>query len=250
MSANMIASLASPGSITMRDRLIVALDVSSAQDAHALVSGIGDAAGIYKVGLQLFTAQGPNLVREFVSSGRKVFLDLKLHDIPNTVGRAVKSAADLGVSMLTVHASGGSDVLRAAVEAAGPRLAILGVTVLTSFDDADLAEIGVSNPVPCQVVRLAELARRAGCAGMVTSPRETAQVRRSLGEGFAIVNPGVRPAGTSKDDQERTATPAEAIRAGATFIVVGRPITQAKNPARAAQEIVQEMEQAQSSGVR
>lgn len=234
----------------MRERLIVALDVSSAQGAQDLVSGIGDAAGMYKIGLQLFTAQGPKLVREFVSSGRKVFLDLKLHDIPNTVGRAVKSAADLGASMLTVHASAGSDVLRAAVEAAGPRLAILGVTVLTSFDDADLMEIGVPNPVPGQVVRLAELARRAGCSGVVTSPRETAQVRRSLGEGFTVVNPGVRPAGTSKDDQERTATPAEAIRAGATFIVVGRPITQAKNPARAAQEIVQEMEQAQSSGVR
>jgi orotidine-5'-phosphate decarboxylase len=250
MSANMIASVASPGSIMMRERLIVALDVSSAQIAQSLASSIGDAAGVYKVGLQLFTAEGPNLVRELVSSGRKVFLDLKLHDIPNTVGRAVKSAADLGASMLTVHASGGSDVLRAAVEAAGPRLAILGVTVLTSFDDTDLTEIGVSDPVPGQVLHLAELARRAGCAGVVTSPRETAQVRRSLGEGFAIVNPGIRPAGASKDDQERTATPAEAIQAGATYIVVGRPITQAKDPARSAQEIVLEMEQARSSGVR
>jgi orotidine-5'-phosphate decarboxylase len=250
MPANMIANVDSPGSIAMRERLIVALDVSSAQAAQSLVSSIGDAAGVYKVGLQLFTAEGPNLVRELVSSGRKVFLDLKLHDIPNTVGRAVKSAADLGASMLTVHASGGSDALRAAVEAAGSRLAILGVTVLTSFDDSDLAEIGLATSVPGQVLHLAELARRAGCAGVVTSSRETAQVRRSLGEGFAIVNPGIRPAGAGKDDQERTATPAEAIQAGATYIVVGRPITQAKDPARSAQEIVLEMEQARSSGVR
>lgn len=248
MTAKRSADVTSPGSITMRDRLIVALDVSSAPAARALVSSVGDAAGIYKVGLQLFTAEGPSLIRELVGSGLKVFLDLKLHDIPNTVGHAVKSAVDLGVNMLTVHASGGSDVLRAAVQAASQRLAILGVTVLTSFDDQDLAEVGVSRPVPDQVLRLAALARDSGCAGVVTSPRETAQVRRSLGEGLLIVNPGVRPRGTSKDDQERTATPAEAIRAGASHIVVGRPITQAKDPARAAEEIVLEMEQGRVLG--
>jgi orotidine-5'-phosphate decarboxylase len=236
--------------MAMRERLIVALDVSTARAAQELVSSIGDAAGVYKVGLQLFTAEGPNLVRELVSSGRKVFLDLKFHDIPNTVGHAVKSAVDLGASMLTVHASGGSDALNAAVEAAGQRLAILGVTVLTSFSDADLEEIGVSNPLSDQVLRLALLAQRAGCAGVVTSPRETAQVRKSLAGSFMIVNPGVRPAGAGKDDQERTATPAEAIRAGASHIVVGRPITQAKEPASAAQKIVLEMEQAQISGSR
>lgn len=234
----------------MRERLIVALDVSNARAARQLVSSIGDAAGIYKIGPQLFTAEGPSLVREFVDSGRKVFLDLKLHDIPNTVGRAVKSAADLGVSMLTVHASAGRDVLRTAVEAAGQRLAILAVTVLTSFDDEDLQEIGVPCATSGQVIRLATLARRAGCAGVVTSPRETALVRGSLGEGFAIVNPGVRPAGAIKDDQERTATPGDAIAAGATHIVVGRPITQAEDPARAAQKIVLEMEQSQGSGLR
>jgi orotidine-5'-phosphate decarboxylase len=234
----------------MRERLIVALDVPNARAASELVAGIGDAAVIYKVGLQLFAAEGPGLVRDLVSSGRRVFLDLKLHDIPNTVGLAVKSAASLGVSMLTVHASGGSDVLRAAVEAAGQQSKILAVTVLTSFGDDDLREIGVPSPTPDQVLRLALLARKAGCAGVVTSARETALVRKSFGEGFAIVNPGIRPAGIGHDDQERTATPAEAILAGATHIVVGRPITKAEDPARAAQKIVLEMEQAQSSGLR
>ncbi len=250
MSANMIAAVGSPASVSMRDKLIVALDVSSAQAARDLVSSIGAAAGIYKIGLQLFTAEGPGLVRELVSSGLKIFLDLKLHDIPNTVGRAVKVAADLGVSMLTVHAGGGSDVLHAAVEAAGPRLAILGVTVLTSFGDQDLAETGVSYPLSDQVLRLASLAHSAGCAGVVTSARETGLVRKSLGERFFIVNPGIRPAGAGKDDQERTATPADAIRAGASHIVVGRPITQAKDPANAAHGIVLEMEQVLSSGLR
>ena len=231
----------------MRERLIVALDVPNAQAARELVSRIGDAAGVYKIGLQLFTAEGPGLVRELVNSGRKVFLDLKLHDIPNTVSHAVKSAVGLGVSMLTVHASGGTDVLRAAVEAADQRLAILAVTVLTSFNDEDLREIGVPGPLADQVLCLASLAQSAGCAGVVTSPRETALVRNSLGQGLVIVNPGIRPAGAGKDDQERTATPAQAILAGATHIVVGRPITQAEDPARAVRNIVQEMERARSS---
>ena len=246
----MVEAVSAPGSARMRERLIVALDVPNAQAAGELVSSIGDAAGIYKVGLQLFTAEGPGLVRDLVSSGRQVFLDLKLHDIPTTVGRAVKSAASLGVSMLTVHAAGGSDMLRAAVEAAGQRSNILAVTVLTSFGDEDLREIGVPGPIPDQVLRLAFLAQKAGCAGVVTSARETALVRKSLGESFAIVNPAIRPAGIAQDDQERTATPAEAILAGATHIVVGRPITKAEDPARAAQKIVLEMEQAQSSGLR
>jgi orotidine-5'-phosphate decarboxylase len=246
----MVEAVTTPGSAKMRERLIVALDVPNAPAARELVSGVGDAAGFYKVGLQLFTAEGPGLVRDLVSSGRRVFLDLKLHDIPNTVGHAVKSAASLGVSMLTVHAGGGSDMLRAAVEAAGQRSSILAVTVLTSFGDEDLQEIGISCATSDQVLRLAFLAQRTGCAGVVTSARETALVRKSLGEGFAIVNPGIRPAGTGKDDQERTATPGEAILAGATHIVVGRPITKAEDPARAAQKIILEMEQAQSSGLR
>ena len=250
MAAKIIPAVDPPEATPMRERLIVALDVSSAQAARELVSTIGAAAGIYKVGLQLFTAEGPGLVRELINSGLKIFLDLKLHDIPHTVSRAVKSAADLGVTMLTVHSSAGSAVLRAAVEAAGGKLAILAVTVLTSFSDEDLDETGVSDPVASQVLRLAALARGAGCWGIVTSPRETASIRRFMGEGFAIVNPGVRPAGAGKDDQERTATPAEAIRAGATYIVVGRPITQSTDPAGRAREIILEMEQGQSSGVR
>jgi len=250
MAAKIIPAVDPPEATPMRERLIVALDVSSAQAARELVSTIGAAAGIYKVGLQLFTAEGPGLVRELVNSGLKIFLDLKLHDIPHTVSRAVKAAADLGVTMLTVHSSAGSAVLRAAVEAAGGKLAILAVTVLTSFSDEDLDETGVSDPVASQVLRLAALARGAGCWGIVTSPRETASIRTFMGEGFAIVNPGVRPAGAGKDDQERTATPAEAIRAGATYIVVGRPITQSTDPAGRAREIILEMEQGQSSGVR
>jgi orotidine-5'-phosphate decarboxylase len=249
MSANIREAVVSPVSAAMRERLIVALDVPSAQAARQLVSSIGEAAGYYKVGLQLFTSEGPGLVRELVGSGLRIFLDLKFHDIPNTVGHAVKSAADLGVSMLTVHASAGGDVLRAAVEAAGRRVAIVGVTVLTSFGDEDLVEIGVPRTTPDQVLQLAALAHQIGCDGVVTSPRETPLVRRSLGQSLMIVNPGIRPGGIGKDDQERTATPGEAVRAGASHIVVGRPITQAKDPASAAHNIVLEMEQARSSGL-
>jgi orotidine-5'-phosphate decarboxylase len=250
MSANILEKIVSPRPIAARERLIVALDVSTAQAARQLVSCIRDNAGMYKVGLQLFIAEGPDLVRELVGAGHKVFLDLKLHDIPNTVSQAVKSAVESGACLLTVHASAGSDSLRAAVDAAAAaagRLGILGVTVLTSFDDDDLRETGVAGDVAKQVAHLALLAKGAGCAGVVTSPRETALIRKLLGPEMAIVNPGVRPLGSGKDDQERTATPAEAILAGASHIVVGRPITKAEDPARAAAKIVLEMEQAQSS---
>lgn len=238
-------TMAAPAPINARERLIVALDVSSAREARELVTTIGDAAGLYKVGLQLFTAEGPGLVRELVGAGHRIFLDLKLHDIPNTVGHAVKSAAELGVSMLTVHAAGGPAMLKAAVDAAGDRLTLLAVTVLTSMNDEELPQIGVEGRVLDQVLRLGELARTAGCGGVVASARESAQVRKALGEGFAIVNPGVRPAGAELNDQRRVATPAEAIRAGATYLVVGRPITQAADPNRAAREIIEEIAQAQ-----
>lgn len=244
MSSNVLDAVSSPGSKTIRDKLIVALDVSTATDARRLVTQLSRAAGMFKVGLQLFTAEGPGLVRELVQAGHSIFLDLKLHDIPNTVSHAVRAAVNLGVSMLTVHAGAGSDVLRAAVEAADQRLAVVAVTVLTSFDDDDLREIGVPCAVAPQVLHLAMLARKAGCAGVVTSPRETGLVRQAQGAGFLIVNPGVRPAGSQKDDQQRTATPCEAIRSGATHVVVGRPITKAQNPARAAEEIVLEMQRA------
>jgi len=247
MAIHSPVSTALPAPAGMRERLIVALDVSSAGEAQNLVSRIGDAAGIYKVGLQLFTAEGPSVVRDLIHSGRRVFLDLKLHDIPTTVALAVKSAVDMGAHMLTVHASGGATMLRAATEAAAGRLSILAVTVLTSLDDANMQEIGVSGRVSDQVLRMSALAQSAGCQGIVTSPREASIVRKTLGEGFAIVTPGVRPAGSDSNDQQRTATPAQAISNGASHIVVGRPITHAPDPAKAAETIISEMQQARNS---
>jgi orotidine-5'-phosphate decarboxylase len=228
-----------------RDRLIVALDVSSATQAQRIVQAIGESASTYKIGKQLFTAEGPQVVRDLVASGRKVFLDLKFHDIPNTVAAAVRSACELGASMLTVHASGGSKMLKAAVEAAAQSSAkpmVLAVTVLTSFTDTDLDEIGVPGNVLNQVLRLGSLARNAGCGGLVASAQEARELRRELGEGFAIVTPGVRPRGSAAGDQARVVTPADAIAAGATHLVVGRPILEAPDPAKAAADIVAEIE--------
>ena len=230
-----------------RDRLIVALDVGSATEARRIVGAIGEAVTTFKVGKQLFTAEGPQVVRDLVASGRKVFLDLKYHDIPNTVETAVGAAAGLGVSMLSVHASGGKAMLRAAAEAAravrNPPL-VLAVTVLTSLSEADLQEIGVAGRAMDQVLRLAALAQTAGCGGVVASPHEVRQLRQSLGTGFVIVTPAVRPAGADKGDQARVATPADAIAAGADYIVVGRPITQAPDPSAAARQIVEEIARA------
>jgi len=227
-----------------RDRLIVALDVPHAAEAQRIVAALGEFVSTYKVGKQLFTAAGPAVVRDLVGSGRKVFLDLKFHDIPNTVAAAVRAASELGVAMLTVHASGGSRMLQAAVEAAAaakrPPL-VLAVTVLTSFSDADLKEVGVAEPAREQVLRLASLARKAGCGGVVASAREAQVIRRTLGASLTIVTPGVRPAGGPKDDQARVATPSEAIAAGADYIVVGRPITGAQDPAAAARAILEEI---------
>lgn len=230
------------------DRLIVALDVSSAAAAQKIVTALGDSVHIYKVGMQLYTAEGPQVVRDLVSSGRQVFLDLKYHDIPNTVASAVREAAQLGVSMLTVHASGGEKMLRAAAEAsrvgAGVhvrRLQILAVTVLTSMDESDLQQTGVSGKLLEQVLRLASVAIDAGCGGVVSSAREVKALRAKLGKTFLIVNPGVRPVGADHGDQARVVTPAEAIQAGATHIVVGRPITAAKDPVAAARAIQQEI---------
>jgi orotidine-5'-phosphate decarboxylase len=227
-----------------RERLIVALDVSSAAAAQKIVAAVGDSAFLYKVGKQLFTAEGPAVVRDLVASGRRVFLDLKFHDIPHTVAAAVAEAAKLRVSMLTVHASGGGRMLKAATEAAAASSAkpmVLAVTVLTSFREADVQEVGLGGRVVDNVLRLAALARANGCGGIVTSAKEAAEVRRELGAGFAIVTPGVRPAGSAAGDQARVVTPAEAIAAGATHIVVGRPITAAADPAAAARAIVEEM---------
>jgi orotidine-5'-phosphate decarboxylase len=223
-----------------RERLIVALDVSTAAAAQQIVAAVGDSALTYKVGMQLYTAEGPQVVRELVASGRRVFLDLKYHDIPNTVGAAVAEAAKLGVSMLTVHASGSGRMLRAAVDAAkgSSELMVLAVTVLTSMDTSDLEKIGVRGSVEDSVVRLATIALANGCQGIVTSAREASTLRSELGNNFAIVTPGVRPAGTSVGDQVRVVTPAEAIAAGASHIVVGRPITEAADPAAEARAIL------------
>jgi len=230
-----------------RDRLIVALDVPGATEARQIVQTLGGAATTYKIGKQLFTAEGPQVVRDLVSSGRKVFLDLKFHDIPNTVAAAVKAAAELGVSMITVHASGGGKMLRAAAEAAAQSPAapmILAVTVLTSLSDSDLQELGIAGNVLTQALRLGALARAAGCRGLVASAQEAQELRRKLGEGFAIVTPGIRPAGSAAGDQARVVTPRDAIAAGATYLVVGRPILDAPDPAKAAEQIVQEIESA------
>ena len=226
-----------------RERLIIALDLPTAAEARKLVSAVGDAAVFYKVGKQLFTAEGPQVVRDLTASGRKVFLDLKFHDIPNTVAGAVGEAAKLGVDMLTVHASGGGKMLRAAVEAAKarPGIAVLAVTVLTSLDDDDLDKIGVRGHVLDQVLRLSAIALADGCQGIVASAREARQLRAELGKDFLLVTPGVRPKGSPAGDQARVVTPAEALAAGASHIVVGRPITEASDPAGAARGILAEM---------
>ena len=224
-----------------RERLIVALDVSSAAAAQKIVAAVGDSAFTYKVGKQLFTAEGPQIVRDLVASGRQVFLDLKYHDIPSTVASAVREAAKLHVSMLTVHASGGGRMLRAAVDAArnmNPSLMVLAVTVLTSLDDSDLEKMGVRGKVVDQVLRLSALAIADGCHGVVASAQEATELRNELDGEFLIVTPGVRPAGMGRGDQVRVVTPAEAIAAGATHIVVGRPITQAADPAAEARAIL------------
>jgi len=233
-----------------RQNLIVALDVSSAAAAQKIVAAIGDSALIYKVGMQLFTAEGPGVVRDLIASGRRVFLDLKYHDIPNTVASAVREAANLRVGMLTVHAGGGGKMLRAASDAArsvNPALMVLGVTVLTSMDDQDLDKTGVRGGVVEQVVRLAGLAITNGCQGVVASAREASELRAKLGAHFLIVTPGVRPAGKEHGDQTRVVTPSEAIAAGATYIVVGRPITAATNPGVEARAILDQMSLAVSA---
>ncbi|MGD0214990.1 MAG: orotidine-5'-phosphate decarboxylase [Terriglobales bacterium] len=224
-----------------RQRLIVALDVSTAAAARKIVAAVGDSAHAYKVGMQLYTAEGPSIIRELVGSGRRVFLDLKYHDIPNTCGAAVREASQLGVSMLTVHAAGGGKMLRAAVEAAQaakPDLLVLAVTVLTSLDDVELGKVGVRGAVLEQVLRLAALALSNGCGGVVASAQEAGALREQFGLDFAIVTPGVRLAGSGPHDQARVVTPAEAIAAGASHIVVGRPITEAVDPAAEARAIL------------
>ncbi len=233
--------------MTAADRLIVALDFATAAEARGLVTRLSDIVSTYKVGKQLFTAEGPAVVRELRAAGKQVFLDLKFHDIPNTVASAVRSAAALDVKMLNVHAAGGRAMLQAAAEAAAacPRPPLLlAVTVLTSLDDAALQETGVASRVLEQVLRLATLARDAGCGGVVASAREAAAIRRELGPDFTIVALGIRPAGAAIGDQARSVTPAAAIAAGADYLGVGRPIIAAPDPVAAARSILAEIEAA------
>jgi len=226
-----------------KDRLIVALDVPDAAAARALVDRLAGRAGMFKVGSQLFTAAGPDFVRELVGRGEKVFLDLKYHDIPNTVASAVSGACQLGVSLVDVHALGGRAMLEAAVGAL-PTLgaSLLAVTILTSHDQESLGQVGVGGGLGDSVRRLALLAKDAEADGVVASPQEVSLIREACGPDFLIVTPGIRSAGGKADDQARAATPAAALSAGADYLVVGRPITQAPDPAAAAAAILREME--------
>jgi len=222
-----------------RDRLIVAADLSSRDEILRLADELNGVAGVIKIGLQAFVANGPELVREVVARASRVFLDLKLHDIPNTVQHAVDEAVKMGVGMLTVHATGGEEMLRAASR---DDMLVLGVTVLTSLDEEHLQAVGFSDPPLASAVRLARLAKKSGLRGVVASAQEIAAIREVCGPKLAIVTPGIRPVGADAGDQRRVMTPAGAIRAGADYIVVGRPITGAKNRRDAAMKIVEEME--------
>jgi orotidine-5'-phosphate decarboxylase len=222
-------------------RIIVALDRSSRDEILRLADDLSDTVGMMKVGLQAFTAVGPKLVEELLARKLAVFLDLKYHDIPNTVAHAVKEAVRLGVSFLTVHTSGGAEMMRAAVEAAeDSATSILGVTILTSQDDATLAETGVAGSIEEAVLRLCDLAVRSGVGGVVASPREIVSIRESHGTELTIVTPGIRGPGDAVGDQRRTMTAREAFAAGANYLVVGRPITAAKHPREAVIRLLEE----------
>ncbi|GGF76847.1 orotidine 5'-phosphate decarboxylase [Azorhizobium oxalatiphilum] len=227
----------------IRDRLIVALDFPNVAAAEALVWQLGDAVSFYKIGLELTVGGGLDLAADLIEAGKKVFLDLKMHDIGNTVERAVAAAAERGVSILTVHAYP-QTMAAAARGAAGSKLEVLGVTVLTSYDAADLAAAGYSGTVEETVRRRAMQAQEAGIAGVICAPTDAAMVRAATSPTFQIVTPGVRPAGADVGDQKRIATPAAAMAAGANRIVVGRPITAAAAPAEAAAAILAELTQA------
>ena len=233
--------------IETKDRLVVALDVPDRGSALTLVEQLRGLVGMFKIGKQLFTAEGPGLVREIVAAGERVFLDLKFHDIPNTVAGAAQSAAGLGVFIFNVHAIGGLEMMRAAataVEQLDPpaRPAVLGVTVLTSMNTANLAQVGIEHSTDEMVIRLARLAREAGLSGVVASPREIRLIREQVAEtGFLILTPGIRPAWSASGDQKRIATPAEALRDGADYLVIGRAITASQQPRAAALRLLDEL---------
>ena len=229
------------------NQIIVALDVDSRGEALNLVRRLKGRVGLFKVGSQLFTSEGPEFVREILREGEKVFLDLKFHDIPNTVTKAVLAATRLGASMLTLHAGGGVKMMSAAANALkqtcgdAERPQLLGVTVLTSLADEDLVQIGVSADAASQVARLAKLAEEAGLDGVVASPSELSFLRGQLGRAMKIVTPGIRPAGSDVNDQSRIATPAAALQAGADYLVIGRPITASADPAASLEKILRNL---------
>jgi orotidine-5'-phosphate decarboxylase len=223
------------------DKIIVALDVPTKEEALTLVEKLGGQISFFKIGLQLYTAEGPEIVRAILSTGSKVWLDLKLYDIPNTVGRAVESASRLGVQMLTIHLSGGSEMVRAATATRVNNMLLLGVTVLTSATEETLREIGIHGKVDDQVLRLAKLGVEAGIDGVVASSHEIKPLRREFGDKIKIVVPGIRPSWSEPSDQRRTMTPREALEAGADYLVMGRPIIANAQPAEAVARILQEL---------
>lgn len=232
------------------DRLIVALDVSTMDAMKSIVSSLGDSVSFYKVGMELFYAEGDQTVRYLQENGKQVFLDLKLHDIPNTVAHGVSSLTRLGANLITIHGQGGPVMMKAAAEAAREsaeklgieRPKLLAITVLTSFDDESWTSIGGQLPIADQVIRLAKLAKESGMDGVVCSALEAKMIREACGPDFLIVTPGIRPSFAATNDQKRIATPASALQDGASRLVIGRPITQAENPQEAVRLIIEEME--------
>jgi orotidine-5'-phosphate decarboxylase len=236
----------------IKEKLIVALDVSNIEQAEVLIDTLAPYVGAFKIGMQLFYSEGHRVIALATSRGSQVFLDLKMHDIPHTVARASEALVLPGVFMFNVHAAGGLEMMRQAANSTReqakdvglPKPILLGVTVLTSMDEAGLKDINVAIPPAEQVVHLARLAQQAGLDGVVASPQEIVKIRQACGPHFVIVTPGIRPMGTDTNDQKRTATPLDAVQAGANYLVVGRPITGARDPVKAAREILEEMEEA------
>jgi orotidine-5'-phosphate decarboxylase len=235
--------------IDCRKRIIIALDVENREHAFSLVRGLEEAQ-VFKVGLELFSAEGPGLIKDIKALGKDVFLDLKLHDIPNTVAEAIRAGVRHGASLMTIHASGGEEMMAKAAAAAlseseknrAPKPLLLGVTILTSLKSEELSAIGMIPDTKAQVVRLAALAKKAGMDGVVCSAQEIEVVRKELGAGSLIVTPGIRPAWAAAHDQKRIMTPAEAVAKGSDYLVIGRPITQASSPRDAFLRIVEELE--------
>jgi orotidine-5'-phosphate decarboxylase len=225
------------------EKIIVALDLPSKKEALHLVELLRSDVALFKIGLQLYTAEGPEIARSVLRTRAKVFLDLKLHDIPNTVARAVESVAELGVQMLTVHLSGGAEMIRAAVGARKSKMSILGVTVLTSANEQTLRETGISDKLDGQVLRLAKLGVENGISAIVASPHEIKTLRAEFGDKIKMVVPGIRPSWSEPDDQKRFMTPRQAIEAGADYLVIGRPITAHKDPREAVARILEELAQ-------